>query len=155
MKETARGISTLSKNLLPYPCEFSFSIPSVSIDNVASRLNTTLQALDLYWQYRPVISTGIGFAEGNVWSRSARRSKLKRAIVASPLPQTKNSSNEGSNEEAEGDGEPALGFKVQIRQSKETDEIEVAIRWLKGHQSVLYESFCGMLKRQISQDISK
>lgn len=56
--------------------------------------------------------------------------------------------NSGSDEDE--DEEPALGFKVQVRQAKVESDVEVTIRWLQGTQSVLFESFCGMLRRQIS-----
>lgn len=47
------------------------------------------------------------------------------------------------------DGGPALGFKIQLR--KETEGgIQVMVRWLQGRDSVLFESFCGMLKGQLS-----
>lgn len=44
------------------------------------------------------------------------------------------------------DPEPALGFKVSIQQDKEAGS-EVKVRWLQGKDSVLFESFCGKLKR--------
>lgn len=44
----------------------------------------------------------------------------------------------------------ALGFKVQVRQDGiEEKGVKVVVRWLKGTDSVLYESFCGMLKRKL------
>ena len=44
----------------------------------------------------------------------------------------------------------ALGFKVQVRQDGiEEKGVKVMVRWLKGTDSVLYESFCGMLKRKL------
>ena len=44
----------------------------------------------------------------------------------------------------------ALGFKVHVRQDGiEEKGVKVVVRWLKGTDSVLYESFCGMLKRKL------
>lgn len=54
------------------------------------------------------------------------------------------SSDDGDDEE-----EPALGFKVQVSQEGEGGGVEVRIRWLRGRDSVLFESFCGMLVRQL------
>ena len=38
----------------------------------------------------------------------------------------------------------ALGIKITVK------EDEVHVRWLRGTDSVLFESFCGMLKRAIT-----
>ena len=48
------------------------------------------------------------------------------------------------------DPEMTLGFKIHV-EPKQSDEsgTKVTIRWLKGHDTVLFESFCGMLKRKI------
>lgn len=45
---------------------------------------------------------------------------------------------------------PALGFKIQLKKDSEGVS-EVMIRWLQGRDSVLFESFCGMLKRQLKE----
>lgn len=51
-------------------------------------------------------------------------------------------------DEEDRDGAPALGFKVRLRKGDEGG-VEVLVRWLQGRDSVLFESFCGMLKRQL------
>ena len=54
----------------------------------------------------------------------------------------------------------ALGFRVQLAMESDTvrtgdetstekKEVRVLVRWLKGTDSVLFESFCGMLKRKL------
>ena len=53
--------------------------------------------------------------------------------------------DEDSNEEAE----HVLGFKLEIRQNIEGNITKVTCRWLKGKDAILFESFCGMLKRQL------
>ena len=52
-------------------------------------------------------------------------------------------------DEGDEDGAPALGFKVRLRKGDEGG-VEVVVRWLQGRDSVLFESFCGMLKRQLT-----
>lgn len=139
-KDVARGTSTLPKHLLPFPSEYRFDVREVSIDSCAQLLNNTIQALDIRWQYRPIMATGVGFANGNVWSRAARR-KQQQSLDGST------SKDDAMNEEVE-DGGPALGFKIQLRKGNEGGA-EVMVRWLQGRDSVLFESFCGMLKRQL------
>lgn len=51
-------------------------------------------------------------------------------------------------EHDEDDTEPAFGFRIHLQQQK--GGIEVKLRWLQGKDSVLFESFCGMLKRQLT-----
>ena len=45
--------------------------------------------------------------------------------------------------------EPALGFKIMLKPGEKSGSMEVLIRWLKGNDTVLYESFCGMLRRKL------
>ena len=123
--------------------------------SVASVLNFTLENLDLDWQYRSEISTGTGGARKNVWSRSARRGNLKRSTAAPPSLDRNEGSNEGSDGDPEESDEAAIVFRILIKPGKAKNEVEVVIRWLKGTQSVLFESFCGMLKRQIIQGVAR
>ncbi len=125
---------------MPFPSDFSFTLPNTTLEDAARRLNATLEELDLQWQYRPSLATGVGFARTNVWSRAARRQQQKGSIAGADTT--------GDEEEED---EPALGFKIQLRLGNEKQEIQILIGWLRGHESVLFESFCGMLKRQISR----
>ena len=93
--------------------------------------------LDLQWQYQPSLSTGIGYAKSNVWSRAARRKKWNTINKAASMK---------SHEEDE-DEDPALGFKIQL--SAEEGRHVMQVRWLQGKDHVLFESFCGMLKGQM------
>lgn len=137
VKNVARGITGFPKHLLPFPSESSFEIFDSSVDDVSSRLDEELSALAIQWHWRKSLGTGIGFAMGNVWSRQARR-KMQTS---------------GGADKAEIDKEKAaLGFKVQLKQEgiDETQtRVGVVVRWLKGTDSVLFESFCGMLKRKL------
>ena len=56
------------------------------------------------------------------------------------------------DENSEDDEEPMFGFKVQVRGSQ-NGGAEVFIRWLRGYESMLFESFCGMLRRQILETL--
>ena len=136
-KDVARGTSTLPKHLLPFPSESSFTV-EISVEKCSHRLDDTLQALDLQWQYRPIMATGVGFAKENVWSRAARRKQQQ-----SP---TNSTDRDRDMNEGEDDG-PALGFKIRLEGLGSGSLVKV--RWLQGRDSVLFESFCGMLKRQV------
>ncbi|KAF6232515.1 hypothetical protein HO173_009183 [Letharia columbiana] len=137
--DAARGTSTLPKHLLPFPSESSFTVET-SIESCSHCLNATLQALELRWQYRPIMATGVGFAKGSVWSRAARRKQQQSPTDSVEKDQAMDQDDEN--------GEPALGFKIQLRKENEGG-VGVMVRWLQGRDSVLFESFCGMLKRQL------
>ena len=98
-------------------------------------------SFDVKFQYRPILATGLGFANGNVWSRAARR--RKQQVRHEPT------NNVTSDNESD-DSEPAFGFKVQLN-SGEGDSVDLLVRWIQGRDSVLFESFCGMLKRQLTR----
>ena len=137
IKDVARGTSTLPKHLLPFPSESSFIIET-SAEECSHRLCDALQTLDLQWQYRPIMATGVGFAKENVWSRAARRKQHQSPTSSANRDQAMNESE---------DGEPALGFKIRLEGFG--GGAVVKVRWLQGRDSVLFESFCGMLKRQL------
>lgn len=134
----ARGIPGFPKNLLPFPSDYSFALSSVSIDVACEALNLEMDSLSWYWSWDQKDSAGVGYAAENVWSRQARR-KMKVSGVESmkldSVPQ-----------------QVALGVFVQLRHvrgKEETDEVRVLIRWIQGTDSVLFESFCGMVKRKL------
>ncbi|KAI9807416.1 MAG: Methyltransferase-like protein 16 [Piccolia ochrophora] len=131
----ARNINSLPKHLMPFPSEYSFQVVRVPIDVIGQRLNTVLTEAPLQWQWRAPLATGVGFAMENVWSRASRRQR-------GSSDDTTHDADEIDEEEA------ALGFKVQLRGLKDSQNTGVVIRWLKGNDSVLFESFCGMLKRK-------
>ncbi|GAB1194297.1 hypothetical protein APSETT444_003541 [Aspergillus pseudonomiae] len=125
-----------SVHLLPFPSEYIFDIPNASIDEASQKLDKELTSLPLQWLWRYNLAVGVGFAMENVWSRQARR-KMKGSASAM------------QNIEVD-DSSAALGFKVHLRKEGiEEKGVRVLIRWLKGTDSVLFESFCGMVKRKL------
>ena len=140
-KTTARGIPSFPKHLLPFPCETTFHIADTPIDDLCATLDAELSALPILWHFRKNLSTGIGFATENVWSRQARR-KMHGVDV------------DVYRRDRIDEARAALGFKVQVRLDgilAEERGVRVMVRWLKGSESVLFESFCGMLKRKLER----
>ncbi|KAJ5794789.1 hypothetical protein N7457_001388 [Penicillium paradoxum] len=137
----ARGNPGCPKNLLPFPADYTFALPSgTSIDTVTATLNSELNSLPWFWAWDQTRSSGTGFAAENVWSRHARR-KMKLA------------GEEGAAKLKAIPAEVALGVRVQIRLArgeKPGDQVvKVLVRWIQGLDSVLFESFCGMVKRKL------
>ena len=132
-------MASLPKHLLPFPCEYRFAATHSS---PVERLNMIMGQLDLQWQYQPHLCTGIGRARSNVWSRAARR-KQKNIIDEA----TRAKSDGEDDDDDDDEQQPALGFKIQMSAGEGGQVIQV--RWLQGRDSILFESFCGMLKRQM------
>jgi len=128
--EVARGIPGLERRFLPFPSEFSFEVDGLgSIDRVGEKIDQEIKGLDLRWQWKASIAQGLGMTWRDVWSRKARR---KKAV----------------EEELEEEEEPSLVFKVSLAVEGARPGIRVAVRWLQGTDSVLFESLCGWLKRK-------
>ena len=125
--------------MLPFPSEFEFCVIQINIDAATRRLNEIMQHLDLRWVYKPNLATGVAVAKGNVWSRAARRRK-EQGLAA-------------LEDKSDPDDEPALAVKVKLTLLPEGG-ISAKLRWLQGKESKLFESFCGMLKRQITEAIN-
>lgn len=141
----ARGITALPKHLLPFPSEFSFTLHPASIDKLGQRLNNTIQSLQAAWKWKAAIATGVGFVMDNVWSRFFRR---KRKAIEKQQGGDDSVATEEAKEVE--DEEALLGFQIQLRYDKGSqDSVVVVVRWLKGNDSVLFESFCGMVKRTL------
>ncbi|KAJ5470687.1 hypothetical protein N7530_008044 [Penicillium desertorum] len=124
----ARGIPGCPKSLLPFPADYTFTLPP------------ELSSLPWFWTWDQARSAGTGFAAENVWSRFARR-KMKLA---------------GEEDAARLKVIPdqvALGVRLQTRlargQKPEEQEVKVLVRWAQGTDTVLFESFCGMVKRKL------
>ncbi|OJD13922.1 hypothetical protein AJ78_05685 [Emergomyces pasteurianus Ep9510] len=161
---------SIPKHLLPFPPEFAFDCPpSTALSAVIEAVNSTIAALDTYWRWNSNTCTGIGFARGNAWSRHARRQREKKAMEAAQTraatavnaaaanTEGPGNSKERSNNDDNNQGEfipgqqdkgAELGFKVSVRGNME-GQAEVAVRWIKGFDAVLFESFCGFLKRKV------
>ena len=139
----------VEKGLLVFPSEFDFGVEGKGGSGkiVGEKVDGLMGSLDVRWRWKGQMLIGVGFAEGNVWSRAARRKRLKEE---GKMDVDKSSAEE--MEDSEDEREPALGFKISVKESEEADGgVSVHIRWLVGMDSVLFESFCGMVKRELTK----
>ncbi|CZT12009.1 hypothetical protein WAI453_003291 [Rhynchosporium graminicola] len=134
--EVARGVASLQKVLLPFPGQYVVASDKNHVE-IGEHVNKTLSELPLKWMWKPKISTGIGFCDRAVWSRAARRHVPK---------------DKGELMGDEDEDDLAFVFKIVVEPNQGgLGGSRTTIRWLKGHDSVLYESFCGMLKRKVEE----
>ena len=166
----------LVQALLPVATEWTVQVSGAEeVEEVGERVDAVMAELDLRWQWRAELHAGVAFARENVWSRSARRKrkfqqeakeKLKKSGEKEPKKaeerepkkdsaKTKNKNKNNNDQEEDDDNastsssssedeEPtALAVKITCSANR------VDIRWLRGTDYTLWESFCGMLKRAL------
>lgn len=148
--ETARGVAAaglgvLGKGVLPWPSDVVVPVTGDDLGKTRNAIDELMQGLDLKWQWQGDLGVGVGFAMKNVWSRSARRkTKMERRDDRGLIDE---------DEDEDDQDEPALGFRLAVRTRAETESgVEVEIGWLVGQDSVLFESFCGMVTRTLSHN---
>lgn len=128
----ARGAGGVAGGDLPFPSEVVAVKVVVEEKEVGRRVDDAVRGLGGEWKWDADSGVGVGFVARNTWSRAARR--------------------KGGSVEEEGD-EMAFGFRIYVREVPGEGErpaaTEGVVRWLKGDDSVLFESFCGMIKRKV------
>ncbi|KAI0424509.1 hypothetical protein F5Y09DRAFT_353345 [Xylaria sp. FL1042] len=146
----ARGYgSSIPKNMLPLATEITLygSSALVQTDPVQflkKVLCDTIGSLNLRsWDWDDQRLRGVGFADGNVWSRAYRRRRVGKGVVA--VDQRENAILLPDVTDC------ALGFSVSI-QSENVDNSgdsspAVILRWLQGDDESLFESFSGVIRR--------
>jgi 23S rRNA (adenine1618-N6)-methyltransferase len=122
--------------VLPPPTAHTIAAPLLSAEIAGERINAALKNLDVRWQWRPAIATGVMEARENVWSRAARRKKRFGLGDAEG----------GEVQGGESEDEDAVGIAVKVVCRVEA----VEVRWLRGMDQILFQSICGLLKRALT-----
>jgi 23S rRNA (adenine1618-N6)-methyltransferase len=127
-----------NKSILPFPTEYSIALQGKSRETAAVEIDNVMVSLDLRWMWKQERWAGLAFASENVWSRAARRKQQRKGNTAESMEV-----DQVEEEKSDVDAVP-LGVKITV------GEETVEIRWLRGLDNVLFESFCGMLKRHLA-----
>lgn len=128
-------------SVLPMATAQTINIDDVGSEELGQRLDGLMAGLDVRWQWRANIGVGVMEAHGNVWSRSARR---KRKL------QTHDKSTkdfEGGDDHSDDDEDEDDAIALAVKMTAVDEHVEV--RWLRGLDHILFESFCGMLRRAL------
>ncbi|KAI0817027.1 hypothetical protein GGR55DRAFT_578 [Xylaria sp. FL0064] len=146
----ARGCgSFIPKNMLPPATEIFIYASSASttgtdfIQFLKKAICDTIGALDLRsWNWDDQRLRGVGFADGNVWSRAYRRRRAGKGVA---VEQQVSAVSRLDVEDC------AFGFSVSIR-SENVDKSggsspAVILCWLQGEDESLFESFLGVIRR--------
>lgn len=131
--------------VLPQPTAQTVFAPGRDANSLGDVVNSVMTDLDLKWQWRTNISSGMAEAEANVWSRAARRKhKSTDARIKALAIQDREESGEHSDV-----SQTPVVLAVKIMCTKG----EVDVRWLRGSDFVVFTSFCGMMKRALSDRV--
>lgn len=122
--------------VLPPPTAHTIAAPLLGAEIAGQRVDAALKELDVRWQWRAAIATGVMEARENVWSRAARRKKK--------FQQSGAEGEEATEEESESEDVVGIAVKIVCR----VEAVEV--RWLRGMDQVLFQSLCGLLKRALT-----
>lgn len=168
--------SGVEKKLLPALTEVEFEVDGTA-EGVGTKVDQEMGKLELLWKHDPRRGMGMLMSRrGDVWSRKARRKKLheqqqplrtgneegRRNEDQEMKDSTTVSGRDGddSDEDEDEEPEPALVARISLSPSPlslsssggrlASGKTRVHIRHLQGHDSILFESFCGWIKRKIS-----
>ncbi|KAF2199180.1 hypothetical protein GQ43DRAFT_399306 [Delitschia confertaspora ATCC 74209] len=156
-KDLSRTHEVGYKTPLPFPTEYEILLKEEQEPrNVGQAINTLLSSLDITWHYDADKQTGIGFAPKNVWGRHYRREKQRKEKekvnategVKNMDVDVKEQDRKSGEKISKDEEKVGLVFKVRISKS------EVLVRWLRGTDTVLWESFCGLLDRSVKSRTS-
>jgi 23S rRNA (adenine1618-N6)-methyltransferase len=145
LQDIARG-EVPNRAILPPPTEYSIFIREENRETVAAEICKVMDGLDLRWIWKQERGAGLAFANENVWSRAARRKKQQGRVNDLSNADSMEIDGREQEEDMEEEAEEAVSLGVKISVSSES----VGIRWLRGLDYVLFESFCGMLKRHLA-----
>jgi 23S rRNA (adenine1618-N6)-methyltransferase len=133
-KDVARG-EEIAKDLLPVATEVVVPIAPERLDAAVQKLNEVMNSLDVRWLWKPPLSAGMMLARENVWSRAARRKQQRQDAMET--------SGDGSDDNE--NKKIALAVKLSV------DTQGLLVRWLRGSDAMLLESFTGMLRRTLRE----
>ncbi|KAI9710826.1 MAG: hypothetical protein M1828_002024 [Chrysothrix sp. TS-e1954] len=123
---------------LPFPTEFDIEDLPQDEGLLPSLVNATLEPLHGVWRWdHDTLQSGVFTSSQDVWSRSYRR-KLEHT-----------GKTQARQETHENDDDSTVTFATRIR--LDASKGCVTIRWLKGDNHVLYESFSSMMKRELTK----
>ncbi|KAI1748422.1 hypothetical protein F4782DRAFT_357561 [Xylaria castorea] len=147
----SRALSSAAKKCMP-------PITAITIYKNASQAQTDpipplknmlrdmIESLDLrLWTWDERRLRGVGFSQGNVWSRAYRRKRAGEDAVTKPETSIPSPDVPYCT----------FGFSISIlpeSPDKPSSGPAVLLRWLQGDDESLFESFAGMIRRCLRKD---
>lgn len=165
----------LVKSVLPQVTEHTVSALSFTREEATSKVDEIMKAIQgekLSWRWNATTKTGIMECQANMWSRNARRQQARNKDVemgdGDEDEEDDVEMTNGTDDDEDRMKDVVLAAKLIVHSSvgkrhppwnnfepppdvydeKETGS-EVEVRWLRGRDWNLFQSFCGMLKAQL------
>lgn len=133
--------------VLPSATAQTIAVPLMNAKWAGKKVDGTMKELNVRWKWRPLLDAGVMETKENVWSRAARRKKqFRSAKTGSSKPREDHSTADGGDGDERDEDDDPVGLAVKVTCKEE----EVEVRWLRGMDYLLFESFCGMLKRALT-----
>lgn len=149
----------LAGGVLPLPATQTIAAPLSGVGPAREKVDAVLKRLEVKWRWKEGSAMGLMEARENVWSRAARRRRKRGAEAPGHSGCELESARDGTavddddvdndNEDEEEEEEEEKGENVALAVMISYRIEEVNVRWLRGNDYVLFESFCGMLKREL------
>lgn len=161
----ARGTDAVEKKYLPFPTELDITVTCAAKEIKEIIEEEIMELTGVEWHWITGTFTGIGKSiAGDVWSRRARRRLQKLAADHDSMDIDKNllvksCDSDGTDDKPLSDQADLFLFMVTVHHVQDQTahgtlkkpEARVTIRWLQGHDSTVFESFHGWLKRKLQQ----
>ncbi|KAI8957505.1 hypothetical protein F5Y11DRAFT_360754 [Daldinia sp. FL1419] len=151
------------KRILPEPTEMTiFTRPSsqAELEQLERIICDAMNGLDLNsWSWSKELSRGIGFANGDIWSRAHRRKKARERDNPNLIEGGESSTFYGRMAEKNARQDTTqcvFVFSLDIRAPKDTngkDRVTVVARWLQGVDYAVFESFTGFVRKAIVSSV--
>nr|POE94425.1 putative methyltransferase-like protein c27d7.08c [Quercus suber] len=136
----------LIQAVLPQVTAQTIKVPLMSAQWAGEKVNAMIGTLDVRWQWQTDGSVGVLETSQNVWSRSARRKRERNDSAAAQGRAGEENVGMGCAEDGELTRDD-IALAVRITSKFE----QVDVRWLRGQDFVLFQSFCGYLKRGLCE----
>jgi 23S rRNA (adenine1618-N6)-methyltransferase len=166
--DVAKVVPSLPGKYLPHTPEMSFDVELDGTSDergrvmrdLGGKIDEVMGSLEdedgegMQWRWKEDLMQGVGMSrKGDCWSRKARRRKAGKTKLDREM--------QDADEDDEQEKEPGIVVKVSLRSKNNTSKVKheeggsglfasVHVRWLQGQDYVLFESFCGWLKRKLT-----
>lgn len=141
----ARHGEDLGAALLPPGAAQTIATPMQDAKWAGRIVDETLRGLDVEWLWRPLLAAGVMACSGDVWSRSARRKRERQQVQQQ---ETSTSADGAQSARVPAEAEPPNAIALAVTITCKEEQVEVV--WIRGHERLLFESFCGKLKRALT-----
>ncbi|EME85676.1 uncharacterized protein MYCFIDRAFT_41101 [Pseudocercospora fijiensis CIRAD86] len=130
--------------VLPMATANTIKVEGKKTRALGEAVNEAIEAYEgVKWVWRPLLDAGVMQCKEDVWSGKARRKRKQKEKLASLGKDTE--VEPSPNGDVEGDeNEVGLAVKVSCKDQ------EVEVRWLRGHDQILFNSFCAVLRRALT-----